>query len=622
MEELTQYTEALSVQPGAVSPANTDEKVSSAAEALLDTEDPFRIGAPGPLLPFPLDDLVVTSEDAITDVWPLVRLEVLELLHLRSISWYTMSVYKRHLRGTPEKSAIPTVVIVTSRSEPKESWKLFLRDAWALFLRLGLDWLHIELLAPIATGGKMAFPINSSEPVVSRWSALRRRILGELGGEDWFCMQVVRKGYHETDCKVTVLISVRDMFDAKWMEIRNHIREILRHEAPEMGVDIIQGAEITPWPTPKPTELPTSSFTEKVGISASIGSGNGSGRLGGYVSLSRPGITAESFGLTSYGVLQAGGLSAVHNAQGVKNAAIEGINVEFKSPSQIDVDHSVFKQQAWAQLYDSDLERSEQESSNISPNHLESRIRDMTIAKAERDEFVQDANTMKIFDNTFGKFFSGSGVRKEGDGYPLNWALIQPKAARVDWNTVNLLHQKPTSGRVDIFGFQTPMFHFRPTPPGFWTPKTYTIERVDTSCLQPPDPPQHVFKKGPLSIGRGTDEWKTSVQNGRSTGSSWGAVNAINADIHILGEGELQNMHYSAVDIVPSINPLHDFYEPGDAGSWVFSQDGSLCGMLFGGTNPMLGQGAGRSHGLVVPIDRVFADVEKMTGSKVSLPDC
>jgi len=62
---------------------------------------------------------------------------VLELLEVRLIKWHTMSVYKRHLRGTPEASAPPTIVIVASRSEPKDNWKLFLRGAWDVISRLG-----------------------------------------------------------------------------------------------------------------------------------------------------------------------------------------------------------------------------------------------------------------------------------------------------------------------------------------------------------------------------------------------------------------------------------------------------------------------------------------------------
>lgn len=52
----------------------------------------------------------------------------------------------------------------------------------------------------------------------------------------------------------------------------------------------------------------------------------------------------------------------------------------------------------------------------------------------------------------------------------------------------------------------------------------------------------------------------------------------------------------------------------------VFSKEGYLWGMVVGGSNPKLGQGLGKVHGIVVPIDRIFADIELITGSKASLP--
>jgi len=81
------------------------------------------------------------------------------------------------------------------------------------------------------------------------------------------------------------------LFDSKWKEIKSRIRDILGD--PEMGIDIIQGAEIISGSLPKPTELTMSTFTENVGISASPGSETGYGRLGGYMKLSRPGIPSR-----------------------------------------------------------------------------------------------------------------------------------------------------------------------------------------------------------------------------------------------------------------------------------------------------------------------------------------
>ena len=95
-------------------------------------------------------------------------------------------------------------------------------------------------------------------------------------------------------------------------------------------------------------------------------------------------------------------------------------------------------------------------------------------------------------------------------------------------------------------------------------------------------------------------------------------MNAFRADGHF--DGEPEDIVYSAWDIAPPPRGTKNFSESGDSGAWVFSKEGYLCGMVVGGPNPKLGQGLGKVHGIVVPIDRIFADIELITGSKASLP--
>lgn len=128
-----------------------------------------------------------------------------------------------------------------------------------------------------------------------------------------------------------------------------------------------------------------------------------------------------------------------------------------------------------------------------------------------------------------------------------------------------------------------------------WQPKD-AVEKVDVSALVPSRPSQCVFKSG------------------RTTGLTWGRVSVLRTDVL------LENQIYTAVDIVPPQEQLHDFSQSGDSGSSVFDAEGSLCGLLFAGTDPIFAHGAGKAHGLVIPIDVVFADIEAFTGLKVELP--
>lgn len=122
------------------------------------------------------------------------------------------------------------------------------------------------------------------------------------------------------------------------------------------------------------------------------------------------------------------------------------------------------------------------------------------------------------------------------------------------------------------------------------------VEKVDVSALIPSECSQCVFKSG------------------RTAGLTRGQVNVIRTDV--LPENQI----YSAVDIVPPQGHLHDFSQSGDSGSTVFDAKRDLCGLLFAGTDPVFAHGAGKAHGLVIPMDVIFNDIESFTGLEVELP--
>lgn len=67
------------------------------------------------------------------------------------------------------------------------------------------------------------------------------------------------------------------------------------------------------------------------------------------------------------------------------------------------------------------------------------------------------------------------------------------------------------------------------------------------------------------------------------------------------------------MDIVLPQGHLHDFSQSGDLGSTVFDAKGDLGGLLFAGTDQVFAHGAGKAHGLVIPIDVEFADIEAIS---------
>ncbi|MCJ1250828.1 hypothetical protein MMC30_008056 [Trapelia coarctata] len=341
--------------------------------------------------------------------------------------------------------------------------------------------------------------------------------------------------------------------------------------------EIIQGSEVLTRYIPRPTVLNISAFTLVAGMGASIGPENASGTMGGYVLLSKPGEADKLFALTCHHVTQTAIIPVAHNENCTIDAASANIDIEIKSPSPMDVEQSAATQETNAHGYDVNIERGEQKlAMGISDTGT---LQQLATNQAKQDRYLRNAGDMRNFNNNFGKVTSGSGLRKDDDDFALDWALIQPRPERVTSNLIPEVEDFHGTG---------------------WTPDGKIVTITDVSCLTVTDPNHRVFKKG------------------RTTGMTWGLVNAIKTDIHVQGDPE--DVIYTAWDIVPPPRGSKNFSESGDSGSWVLDKDGSLCGMLCAGSNPELGQGLGKSHGFVIPIDRVFADIEHITGSKVSLP--
>ncbi|MCJ1250842.1 hypothetical protein MMC30_008070 [Trapelia coarctata] len=226
------YPAASGNSAAGVKPTNASDQATT--KIPMDTKDHLRMGGPGKLRPLPLFDLVVVPSHPIFQTWPTLRPQVLASLRAHSIEFFSIGVYKRCLPTHPDESALTTVVIVAPLKEGN-SGAMFVKDACSLFANLDHPWLHIELVDPSATEGKFTFPTSASDSVVQLWPSLRDQIHGELGSEDWRCMQVVKRGYSELDCTTTVLISVSNIFDAKWERIQSRINGILNNNNPKMA---------------------------------------------------------------------------------------------------------------------------------------------------------------------------------------------------------------------------------------------------------------------------------------------------------------------------------------------------------------------------------------------------
>ena len=94
-------------------------------------------------------------------------------------------------------------------------------------------------------------------------------------------------------------------------------------------------------------------------------------------------------------------------------------------------------------------------------------------------------------------------------------------------------------------------------------------------------------------------------------------MNAIETEVFTIDEPKRR---YTAVDICPPGKGAKSFSELGDSGSAILDEEGNWAGLMYGATTPTLGQGAGKGHGLVIPMNNIIADITKVTGYKVSVP--
>lgn len=96
------------------------------------------------------------------------------------------------------------------------------------------------------------------------------------------------------------------------------------------------------------------------------------------------------------------------------------------------------------------------------------------------------------------------------------------------------------------------------------------------------------------------------LKKGRTTGLTQGTANILDPYVNIEGRT------VTAWHVIGKYNSL--FCEDGDSGGWVIDDFGRLVGLLF--SCPVASYSG---DGFVIPIREVVADIEDLTGGKVSL---
>jgi hypothetical protein len=71
-----------------------------------------------------------------------------------------------------------------------------------------------------------------------------------------------------------------------------------------------------------------------------------------------------------------------------------------------------------------------------------------------------------------------------------------------------------------------------------------------------------------------------------------------------------KRLEFTAWHIAPQ-KRMEPFCQPGDTGSWALDMEGDWVGLIFGEVD---------GAGLMLPVDKLVADIERFTQAKVELP--
>jgi hypothetical protein len=111
------------------------------------------------------------------------------------------------------------------------------------------------------------------------------------------------------------------------------------------------------------------------------------------------------------------------------------------------------------------------------------------------------------------------------------------------------------------------------------------------------------------------EEWSTErvrgeervFKRGRTTGLTSGKFGGINPRVNLRGKV------CSAWQVIGKTGKL--FCQPGDSGSFIIDSEGKWCGLLFAAPYASI-----TGDAFVLPVDKLIADIEDLTGGSVSLP--
>lgn len=206
---------------------NISDESTESTETYIDSKDPYRMGGPGVLPRYPVDETV--SPHAVHPHFQDLIDYAIQTCSSRSISCQA-TIITRYNRGScPKIPEDHTLMIVADRSTNRDdSWVVVIKDIIKRLTKIYFSG-RVEIFDPSAYYGRRAFPIAHDHELVNRWDSLRPRLLAALAGTDWAMMVPLLLGYNEADARPTLTITAENPQSDAWKDTMKLLHDELNN---------------------------------------------------------------------------------------------------------------------------------------------------------------------------------------------------------------------------------------------------------------------------------------------------------------------------------------------------------------------------------------------------------
>lgn len=454
----------------------------------------------------------------------------------------------------------------------------------------------IEFIQETVVFGLITYPIHhTAHNLRSRWDGLADAITQALHPNDWLGMEFLHRGLigNIIQCPPTVVVtSATITTPEKYKSVFATVRNVVKEENPAWEAEVLfkssifhNGGSVVHSNTVNAKDYDTIRMGCSIGFAAEPkGESRGSGTIGGVIKL-KSGEKEMLCGLTNFHVVRNQRIDDIMRTSKDKtlypnNPTLAAFPHRFLSPSQ--KDHEEFCQNTrnaisiWSKRDPTDP---------------------VTVENKQRQQSL--LSRYQQFDRQLGSLSAGSGFRS---------------VPGVVYNTnENGKRKKGEPGKYN-FGLDWALLALD------------SGKRSAENRLRETHP--SMFGKSGLMEGMKCNEWSTfdiskveikTSKRGRTTGWTTGKLNSLFARINITQCGKMaakfdftDDRPGAAFTVVSGTRNI-PFVDSGDSGSILLHDtSGTWLGLLFGTLS--------EKTALMMPIDLVLRDIERVTGAKVVEP--